>query len=120
MPIGTCDPASRGAPYNEFAIEIPLPNASGYVLIDCRYDWDGVSTRATGCDGPVIYLRTRNTGTQTAWALLPDKKKAPLWVQIDPGTDVTITQKGQLSNLGLSNASDAHTVTFTFTDPATV
>jgi hypothetical protein len=86
MPIGTCDPASRGRgeTYNEFAMEVPLPDGSGYVLIDCRYTWDGTSTRATGCDGPVIFLRTRNTGTSTAWAMLPDKKKAPLWVQLDP------------------------------------
>lgn len=120
MPIGTCDPASRGngETYNEFAIELPLPDRSGYVLIDCRYTWDGTSTRATGCDGPVIFLRTRNTGTSTAWAMLPDKKKAPLWVQVDPGTDVTITQKGQLANLGVSSATDVQSVTFSFINPA--
>jgi hypothetical protein len=119
MPIGTCDPASRGRgeTYNEFAMEVPLPDGSGYVLIDCRYTWDGTSTRATGCDGPVIFLRTRNTGASTAWAMLPDKKKAPLWVQLDPGTDVTVTQKGQLANLGLSNSKDVETVQFSFTDP---
>lgn len=118
MPIGTCDPASRGEAYNEFALEIPAPNSSGYVLADCRYEWDGVSTRETGCDGPVIYLRTRNTGDLTAWALLVDKKKGDPWVKIDPGTDVTITSPGQLNNLGLSNATDVLSVRLSFTDPA--
>lgn len=117
MPAGTCDPASRGDAYNGFAMEVPLPDASGAVLVDVRYGWDGVSVRPN-CDGPISYLRTRNTGTSPAWALLPNKKKSPLYVQIDPGTDVTITAKGQLSNLGLTNATDVQGVGFVFTSPA--
>jgi hypothetical protein len=35
-----------------------------------------------------------------------------------PGTDVTITQKGTLSNLGLSNYVDVQGVGFVFADPA--
>ena len=120
MPIGTCDPASRGESYNELDLAVALPDGSGQVLITCRYTWDGVSTRyvAPGCDGPVIYLRTRNTGDMPAWAMLPDKKKPPLWIQVNPGTDVVVTQKGQLANLGVSNASDVVAVTWSFTDPA--
>ena len=120
MPVGTCDPVSRGEAFNYFAIEVRLPDGSGYVLADCHYDWDGVSTRATGCDGPVIYLRTRNTGAMPAWALLPDKKRGDPWVKIDPGTDVTTTAKGPLNNLGLSNAKDVQSVRLSFVDPAPV
>jgi hypothetical protein len=117
MPIGTCDHNARGEAYNEFAIELPLPDRSGYVLIDCRYTWDGVSTKATGCDGPVIFLWTRNTGSTPAWAMLPDKKKGNPWVKLDPHTDVVVTQKGTLNNLGLSLASDVVAVQFSFVDP---
>jgi hypothetical protein len=117
MPLGTCDPASRGDAFNQSTQEVPLPDGSGSVLIDCRFGWDGTSVRPN-CDGPVSSVRTRNTGTSTAWALLPNKKRAPLWVQVDPGTDVTITQKGTLSNLGLSNYVDVQGVGFVFADPA--
>jgi hypothetical protein len=117
MPLGTCDPASRGDAYNQLTEEVPLDDGSGSVLIDCHYGWDGTSVRPT-CDGPVSFLRTRNTGTSAAWALLPNKKKAPLWVQIDPGTDVTITQKGTLNNLGLVNVTDVQGVGFVFANPA--
>lgn len=115
MPLFTCDLATHGG--NEFALELPLPDRTGYVLIDCAFTWDGLSIWPD-CNGPVTSLRTRNTGTSTAWALLPDKKKGNLWVQLDPGTDVTITQKGTLSNLGLSNALDVKSVRFSYTDPA--
>lgn len=108
---GTC--SANG----EFEIQIPLPNGSGFVNADCRYNHDGVSVWPN-CNGPVTFLRTRNTGTTTAWALLPDKKQPPLWVQIDPGTDVTITSHGQLNTLGLANASDVRSVRLSFTNPA--
>jgi hypothetical protein len=117
MPIGTCDPATRGDAFNSVTLEKPLPNGSGSVLADVHYGWDGISVRPD-CDGPVLFLRTRNTGTQTAWAPLPNKKKPPLWVQIDPGTDVTITAQGQLNNLGLTKYSDVAGVGLVFTQPA--
>lgn len=101
-----------------FAMEIRLPNASGYVLCEVAYTADGVSRYETDCDGSVDSLRTRNTGTQAAWALLADKKHPPLWVQIDPGTDVTVTSPGQLNTLGLSAASDIRSVRLSFTNPA--
>ena len=116
MPIGTCDPATRGDTFNATQLEKPLPNLSGSVLVDIRWGWDGVSVRPN-CDGPVQSLRVRNNGTQTAWASLPNKKKAPLWVQIDPGTDVTTSSPGQLSNLGLSNYADVVGVTLAFVQP---
>lgn len=107
---GTCGPTG------EFELQIPLPNGSGFVNATCRYNHDGVSVWPA-CNGPVTFLRTRNTGTQTAWALLPDKKKPPLWIQLDPGTDVTVTAAGQLNNLGLSNALDVRSVTLSFVNP---
>jgi hypothetical protein len=70
MPIGTCDPASRGDAYNSVTLEERAPNGSGSVLTDVRYGWDGVSVMPN-CDGPVSYLRTRNTSTMTAWATQP-------------------------------------------------
>lgn len=111
-----CAPAP-GAP-TSFVMEVRLPDGSGSVHIDCQYTWDGTSTPAVGCDGPVTSFRTRNTGTSPAWAMLPDKKRPPLWVKIDPGTDVTVNAQGQLNNLGLSNAQDLFSVRFQFTDPA--
>jgi hypothetical protein len=98
-------------------LEIRLPNGSGAVLAECHYTDNGTGTWPA-CDGPVNSLRTRNTGNQTAWAMLPAKKKPPLWVQLDPQTDVTVTAAGQLNNLGLKNASDIRTVTLSFVNPA--
>jgi hypothetical protein len=115
--VGTCDPATRSDTYNQITIQEPLPDGSGSVLVDVHFGWDGTSVRPN-CDGPVSYLRTRNTGTSAAWAWLPGKKKGATWVQIDPGTDVTVTAKGTLNNLGLTNFSDVQEVGFAFTQPA--
>lgn len=116
---GTCDPATRGEAFNETALEYPLPDGTGSVLIVIRYGWDNVSVRPE-CDGPVISIHTRNTGASTAWAILINKKKGNPWVQVDPGTDVTVAQKGTLSNLGLVNYSDAAGVGMVFQDPLVV
>src|SRR5580765_5514442 len=98
MPIGTCDPATRGEAFNEDTVEQPNPNGSGSVLANIRWDWDGVSQKPT-CNGPVISIRTRNTSNSPGWVNLPKKKKGNPWVQVDPGTDVTISAQGQLNNL---------------------
>lgn len=120
MPIGTCNPASRGEAFNQFSVEIPAPNRSGSVLIVGRYTWDGVSQRnvGAGCDGPVIHLELKNTSNMTAWAMLPDKKRGNKWIQADPGTDVITTNQGLLDNLGVSNALDVITTKWSFTNPA--
>lgn len=117
MPIGTCDPASRGEAFNTDLIEVRSDDG-GHVLVEYHWTWDGVSTRATGCDGPVIYIRTRNDGTTPAWALLPDKKRGDPWIAIPPGTDVITTAQGQINNLGLSNASDMQRARVSFVNPA--
>lgn len=117
MPVGTCDPASRGDAYNEVDLEYPLPDSTGSVLAEIRYGWDGRSVKPD-CDGPISLIHTRNTGQSPAWVLLPGKKKPPLWVQIDPGTDVTTNSPGTLKNLGLVNYSDLGDITVAFTQPA--
>lgn len=118
MPIGTCDPATRGQAFNAVTIERPAPNLSGSVLADVHYTWDGISVRETGCNGPITFIRVRNTSTMTAWADLPNKKQGNKWIQIDPGTDVTTTSQGQLNNLGLVNFADAAGVNVVFVQPA--
>lgn len=98
MPAGTCDPASRGQTFNSVTVE------DGPVLIDCRFGWDGVSVRPS-CDGPVTFLRVRNTGAVSWYARLPNKKKGNPWVEIPPGTDTQLSA-GQRNQLGLQNYSD--------------
>lgn len=117
MPSLTCDPAERGETFNAFRLEVIFPDSSGHVSAECRYTWDGTSVRPN-CDGPVTYLRTRNTHpTAPAWAMLPDKKRGDPWVRIEPGTDVVTTASGQLNQLGLSRAVDVRSVVVSFTDP---
>lgn len=115
MPIGTCDPATRGDAFNTMELAGGV-NAS--VVVTVRFGWDGVSVRPD-CDGPVRDLRVRNTGTDTHWALLPAKRNGDKWVAIPAGTDTTVSSPGQLSNLGLSNYSDVAGVQITDVQPPT-
>lgn len=102
MPIGTCDPASRGDAFNI----TETAEGGGDILITIRWGWDGVSTRETGCDGPIQDIRVRNVSTITYYAQLPNKRRGDKWVAIPPATDSTISGPGQLRNLGLENYSD--------------
>jgi hypothetical protein len=120
MPIGTCDPATRGQAHNKTALaqEIPAEIGGGAVLYEIVWDWDGVSV-IPNCNGPIVSIHVRNTNpTATVWVLLPSKKKGSLWVQIDPSTDSTVTQQGQLNTLGLTTRADVDRIGFWFTDPA--
>ena len=117
MPLGTCDPASRGQAYNGVTLEVPLPDGSGSVLIDCHFGWDGVSVRPD-CNGPTQSIWTRNTGAMTAWVLLPNRRKSPPYAPIAPGADVTITAQGQITNYGLTSYTDVRDLWFQFTDPS--
>lgn len=116
MPVGTCDPASRGEASNAVTIEERAPDGTGGILVDVRFGWNGTSVRPN-CDGPVSSIRARNTSGQPAWASLPLKKRGDTWIQLAPGTDVTTTSQGQLRNLGLENYSDVAGVALTFTQP---
>ena len=120
--------AASGNGYLNQSLSELTENQSGYVLVDVHFTHDGTSVRATGCDGPIIWLRVRNTSTQTAWALLPQKKKGNKWVQMDPGTDQVIdTQNGTpaqknaaqkfLDDSGIVNFSDAAGVKYVYTQP---
>lgn len=111
------DQNSPCPPSGRVSYEVPLNDESGYVLVDATYTHDGVSVRPN-CDGPITTLRTRNTGMSPAWALLPNKRKGDPWYRIDPGDDLSVSAKGTLNNLGLSNVQDVIGVGFQFTDPA--
>lgn len=110
MPIGTCDPASRGDAFN--IVEI----VEGQVSILCRYGWDGVSVMPT-CDGPVEDIRVRNTGTVTMYATLPNKRRGGKFIEIPPGTDSTLSG-AQLTSLGLTSYSDVAGVGLHYTSTA--
>lgn len=115
-PSLTCAQLQAPLGYLEQTLSHRLPDGSGYVRTDIRFTHDGVSVRPD-CDGPITRLRVANTGTSSAWALLPHKRKAPLWIQIDPGTDVVTTSPGALANIGVETFSDAAGVAFTYTQP---
>lgn len=76
MPVGTCDPATRGDPYNVTQLAV----ADGTVMVTIRYGWDGTSTR-TGQQYTVQAVDTLDSiATQfgvtvadlTDWNDLPD------------------------------------------------
>ena len=122
QPSGTCDPASRDAPYN---LEV-LSVGNGQVTVEVRYGWDGVSTFATGCDGPLV----NGTGTGNVWAIRVTNNDSISWwvhtigrrgqahnIQFTPGSVTTYT-KNQASNNGYDSISDFDELTLT-TSPTT-
>lgn len=117
MPLGTC--ADLDNPYLAIQREEPCPGG-GSILFDVRFHHDGVSVRPN-CDGPIIYLRARNTSpTVTARILLPNKKKGNPWIDGPPNSDVVLNpevrqpDQNQLNNLGVTKASDVMGLTITF------
>jgi hypothetical protein len=111
MPIGTCDPASRGAAFNEMA----LSQGEGKVTIDIRYGWDGVSTKETGCEGPLVNgtgpaanrwaVRVTNSDTQSWYVHTLGKRGQPRDYEFAAGTVTTFTAN-QASNNGFATISD--------------
>src|SRR6478752_9209701 len=112
MPIGTCDPATRGDPYNSQTLSM----GNGQVTIDIRYGWDGVSTKDTGngCDGPLV----NGTGAGNVWAVRVTNNDTISWyvhtigrrgqphnIQFAPGSVTTYT-KNTVSNNGYDSISD--------------
>lgn len=83
MPIGTCDPATRGEAFNAFELVI------NGVAIWGRYGWDGVSTRETGCDGPIIRVWARNDSAETRWAWFEGRRGQPKSLEMAPGFNGT-------------------------------
>lgn len=124
----TCAQLAAARGYLNQSLSNLTEDRSGYVLVDVHFTHDGVSIRPN-CDGPIIWLRLRNTSSQTVWALLPHKKKGSPWFQIDPNTDQVIdTQTGSqaqrnaaikfLSDNGVVNFSDADAVEYVYSQPA--
>lgn len=100
MPEGTCDPATRGAAYNE------MIQMEGPVTIYARYGWDGVSVKPD-CDGPVSLIRGTNASTTETW-YVHFKGRKGTWraVPLAPGETREVTANNQLRQLGLADASD--------------
>lgn len=110
MPAGTCDPASRGDAYNSAALSID----NGAVTVEYRFGWDGVSTRETGCVGPLVAgpvgdrwaMRVTNTTTTTYYAHFLGRRGRPRVVTLDPETTRTWLPAA-LRVAGFEDSSDA-------------
>lgn len=99
MPIGTCDPATRGEASNEETLQ------RGTVLITVRFGWDGVSVRPD-CVGPILSVRVFNaTGNPSWWYKTVGKRGQPRSYEIPPGTNVTFNA-GQASSRGYDTNQD--------------
>lgn len=119
MPIGTCDPASRGATWNEGEQDFGAPDpATGRALgiLTYRYGWDGVSTRETGCVGPLNRVTVLNGNPETWYAHFQGRRGQ--WRRIDmaPGFSRTYNQS-QLRNAGFEDNTDLENLTIS-TDPS--
>lgn len=100
MPEGTCDPATRGAEYNEIEME------TFGVTVYGRYGWDGVSTKETGCDGPVSLVRATNANVADTW-YVHFQGQSNTWrtITLAPGETREIVQP-ELTQLGLDSYAD--------------
>ncbi len=98
MPAGTCDPASRGAEFNETAME------TDGITIYCRYGWDGVSERPE-CDGPVSLVRASNANEDTWYVHF--QSTSGIWRSITLAPDETREiVEPELTQLGMDSYSD--------------
>ena len=101
MPVGTCDPASRGDTWNSGQLTID----GGAVTVDYRYGWDGVSVRPD-CVGPLNRVRVTNTTTDvTYYAHFKGRRGQPKVLEIPPGF-VNTYNSGQLSSRGFEDNTD--------------
>lgn len=119
MAIGTCDPASRGEAFNL----LTLAMGNGNVTVNVRYGWDGVSTKETGCNGP-LYQPPNQPGNQAdRWAIQVvnndsiswyvrtiGKKGQPRNVEFFPGETRTFTVT-QATNAGYADITDFENLT---------
>lgn len=118
MPIGTCDPASRGDAFNARTLSM----ANGAITIDIRYGWDGVSTRDTGCDGPLVNgtggaanrwaVQVVNNDTISWWVHTFGKRGQPHNYEFTAGSTTQFTAN-QASSNGYDTISDFDTLTLT-------
>lgn len=119
MPVGTCDPATRGDPYNVLQLAV----GNGDVFVTIRYGWDGVSTRETGCDGPLVNgtgggnvwaISYLNAGQTTYYMKTVGRNGQPRTLTLNPGASGTLT-KNQAASAGYVNVSDCDNLTLTTT-----
>jgi hypothetical protein len=118
MPAGTCDPATRGEPYNVQQ----MSKGNGKVTITVRYGWDGVSVKETGCDGPLINgtgvvanrwaVQVVNNDTVPWWVHTIGKRGQPRNYQFDAGSTTKFTAN-QAGNNGYDTISDFDSLTLT-------
>jgi len=113
MPVGTCDPASRGDAFNSLTLSM----GNGNVTVEVRYGWDGVSTRDTGsgCDGPLVNgtgvqsnrwaIRVTNNDTISWYVRTIGRRGQPHNIEFTPGSVTTYTAT-QASNAGYDSFSD--------------
>lgn len=119
MPIGTCDPATRGDPYNVLQLAV----GNGDVFVTIRFGWDGTSTRETGCDGPLV----NGTGAGNVWAISYINAGQTTYymhtigrngqehtLTLNPGASGTITA-AQAASQGFKNVSDCDNLSLTTT-----
>jgi hypothetical protein len=111
MPIGTCDPATRGEAHNSFEVDF----LEGRAKLIGVYDWDGVSVKPS-CDGPLVSLRGVNLTTDlTLYGWFLGRNGTARSITMPPGFDQTIINP-QLRNLGFRNYSDCDGITVTTTN----
>lgn len=116
MPAGTCDPASRGDPYNSQTLSM----GNGAVTAEIRYGWDGVSV-LPDCDGPLVNgsgtgnvwaIRVTNNDSVSWWVHTIGKRGQPHNTEFTPGSVTTFT-KNQAANNGYDSISDFDELTLT-------
>jgi hypothetical protein len=118
MPIGTCDPATRGDAFNVLQLSV----GNGDVTVTIRYGWDGTSTRATGCDGPLVNgtgpasnrwaVAYENLGATTYYMHTTGRNGQARTFTVGPGASGTLTAQ-QAANNGYTNRSDCDDLTLT-------
>lgn len=105
MPVGTCDPASRGQVFNEGALQV------GPILVEYRYGWDGESTRETGCVGPLQRIRVTNLSPAESWPAqtwyvhMKGRRGQPKVFELPPSFQDTFNA-AQLANRDLLDNTD--------------
>jgi hypothetical protein len=111
MPIGTCDPASRGDVFNSGEL------AYGPVRVQYRYGWDGTSTKETGgCAGPLVQgtgvaanrwaIKVDNTSTTETWyAHFKGRRGAPKVIDLPPNFSASFNVN-QCSARGFTDSTD--------------
>lgn len=126
MPAGTCDPATRGEAFNVQELSV----ANGDVTLTVRYGWDGVSTRETGCDGPLINgtgpaanrwaIRAVNNSATTYYAHTVGRRGQPRRYTLAAGATETVGATAA-ANAGYETIGDIESLTISSSpNPPTV